>query len=125
MVKILLDSWAWIEFLGKATHAKKIIEQINKATEVVTTCINLHECGFKILINEDQEKSEKIVREIKEKATVLDIDSKAALFAIELRKKYGLHTSDSLCYATALINDASLVTGDPDFKNLPKVIFIE
>ena len=124
MVKTLLDSWAWLEYFRGEPRAQKILEQIQKSEEVLTTAINIHECGFKILSAEGSEKAEKHVSFMKEKAKIINIDVKIALLAIELRQKYKLHTSDSLCYAAALLNDALFLTGDADFKGLPKVLFI-
>ena len=125
MAKLLLDSWAWIEIIENGPLAQKILEQVNGASEILTTAINIHESGFRILKKKGRIKEfEKAVSFMKEKAVILDIDIKTALLAIDLREKYKMHASDALCYAAALLNDALIVTGDPDFKNLPKVVFI-
>lgn len=61
---------------------------------------------------------------MKERCFVISVDDEIAVDAAKIRneRKWGL--GDSLIYATAKKENASVLTGDPDFKGLENVIFI-
>jgi predicted nucleic acid-binding protein len=45
--------------------------------------------------------------------------------AAELKAQYSISYFDCFAAATALTNDASVLTGDPEFKKLAKVVSVE
>ena len=54
-------------------------------------------------------------------AQVVALDESTALYAAELAQSHGLATVDALLYATALREQAQLVTCDAHFEGLPGV----
>jgi predicted nucleic acid-binding protein len=46
------------------------------------------------------------------------------LQAAELHRQYKLATADAIVYATALVNNADLITCDAHFEGLPEVVLI-
>jgi predicted nucleic acid-binding protein len=48
-----------------------------------------------------------------------------ALTAADLSLEHRLAMADSLIYATAVLHQVEVVTSDPDFLGLPRVIYLE
>jgi toxin FitB len=57
-------------------------------------------------------------------ATIAPVDAPLALAAADLSLTHGLAMADALVYATARRFDATLVTGDADFADLPDTVVI-
>jgi predicted nucleic acid-binding protein len=57
-------------------------------------------------------------------ATIAPVDDSLALEAADISLEFGLAMADSIIYATAQRQDATLVTGDADFEGLPNVVVI-
>lgn len=57
-------------------------------------------------------------------ATIVPIDESLALEAADVSLQFGLAMADALVYATAQRHNATLVTGDADFRGLPRTIVI-
>lgn len=47
-----------------------------------------------------------------------------ALQAADLHRQYKLATADAIVYASALVNNAQLLTCDAHFANLPNALYI-
>ena len=58
------------------------------------------------------------------RATIVPVDESLALEAADVSRELGLAMADALVYATARRHDATLVTGDADFKGLPRTVVI-
>ena len=58
------------------------------------------------------------------RATIAPVDESLALEAADVSFELGLAMADSLLYATARRNSATLVTGDSDFEGLPGALVI-
>ena len=55
---------------------------------------------------------------------VIALDTKIALQAADLHRQYKLATADAIVYASALVNNAQLLTCDAHFANLPNALYI-
>lgn len=58
------------------------------------------------------------------RARIVPVDEPLALSATEVSLAHGLAMADSIIYATARRYDATLVTADGDFEDLPGVTVI-
>lgn len=58
------------------------------------------------------------------RTTIVPVDESLALNAVEVSLEHGLAMADSIIYATARRHDASLVTADSDFEDLPGVTVV-
>jgi len=121
----LVDSWAWIEYF-KGTEAgkkaKRVIEDLEEV--VIISTINLAEVYYWILQFYDEKTAEEKRKVMKRRSFVCDVDEEIAVDAAKIKreKKWGL--GDAIVYATAIRENAKVLTGDPDFKELDGVIFI-
>jgi predicted nucleic acid-binding protein len=135
-VKIVIDTYAWIELLIGSEKGKKVKELLENAQEVYTPSTVLAETARKFLREGTDEKTITSWLEIITAASVItQIDLTTALEAakcqIELVKKAKIFKQntpslfDAIVYATARVNQCKILTGDEHFKNLPETIWID
>jgi predicted nucleic acid-binding protein len=135
-VKIVIDTYAWIELLLGSEKGKKVKELIENAQEAYTPSVVLAESARKFLREGIDEKTIALWLEIIIAASVVtQIDLATALEAancyVELAKKAKVSKQntpslfDALVLATARINKCQILTGDEHFKNLPETIWVD
>jgi len=135
-VKIVIDTYAWIELLIGSERGNKVKELMENAEEVYTPSTVLAETARKFLREGTDEKTIGTWLEIITNASVItQIDSATALEAakcqLELSQQAKISKQntpslfDAIVYATARINQCKIITGDEHFKNLPETIWIE
>ena len=134
-MKIVIDTYAWIELLIGSEKGNKVKELIENAEEVYTPSTVLAETARKFLREGTDEKTINIWLEIITGASMItQIDSITALEAakchLELAKKAKISKQntpslfDAIVHATARIKQCKILTGDEHFKNLPETIWI-
>ena len=136
MVKIAIDSYAWIEHFSGTEKGEKVKELIDNSEQVYTPDVVLAEVARKFL--RDGQESMLIAAQLEvitSVSTIIAIDSQLAIEAatvyLELKenaKKYRLNTPglfDAIILATCRLLQAKIVTGDEHFKNLPETIWIK
>ena len=135
-MKIIIDSWAWIEYFSGSKHGQIVKEYINK-NSIITPNIVLLEIASKYIREgfKEREILKRLLFIIK-KSDIIDFDYEIAVEAakcmLELRKhakkmnikkKPGI--ADGLILALAKRLNGKILTGDDHFKNLPETIFIK
>jgi predicted nucleic acid-binding protein len=134
-VRIVVDSYAWIEvFLGseKGDKARKII---GEASEVYTPDVVLAEVARKYLREGSGE--DVILNRLRAMTEATDVVPVGVELALESAKCYlklsekakmertGVPSLfDALVLATARVLDARVVTGDEHFKNLSETLWV-
>jgi len=135
-VKIVIDTYAWIELLIGNERGNKVKELMENAEEVYTPSTVLAETARKFLREGTDEKTINTWLEIITTASVItQIDSATALEAAKcqlelsqqakISKQNTPNLFDAIVYATARINQCKIITGDEHFKNLPETIWLE
>ena len=135
-MKIVIDTYAWIELLIGSEKGKKVKELIENAQEAYTPSIVLAETARKFLREGIDQKTISMWLEIVTAASVItQIDSDTSLEAakcyLELAKKAKVSKQntpslfDAIVQATARINQCQILTGDEHFKTLPETIWID
>ncbi len=123
--RLLLDSSAWLNYMSlDGKQMKTIIE--NEETAIFTSVISLHEV-LKVLVKSGKplhEVLEGAIRFIEENSAVLPIYRSTAVKSAGISLKYGLHTVDSIIYASAEEYGCELITFDRHFKGLANVKLI-
>ncbi len=121
---ILVDSWAWIEYLKGTEAGERAKEYIDDAGELLFSTINAAEVYRHFFLLAGQDKAKTAVKMMISCAFPIPVSLSIALGAAHLRneKKFGL--GDAIILATSRQANARLLTGDPDFKNEPDVIYI-
>jgi predicted nucleic acid-binding protein len=134
-VKIVIDSYAWIELFNGTEKGRKVKDIIENSEEIYTPDIVLAEIARKYL----RESEEKMIinsrlESITAASTITAIDAKLAFEAakcylelMENARKLKLNTPglfDAIILATCRLLESKIVTGDEHFRNLPETIWI-
>lgn len=119
----VVDTSAWVEWLIGG-HVGKRIERLLPPREawVVPTMVQL-ELAKWLLRETDEERTDEVIA-FTQKCVIVPLDTRLALRAVELHREHGLATADAVVYATALENDAVLLTCDKHFEGLPQVSYV-
>ena len=134
-MKIVVDTYAWIELLIGSEKGKKIKEMLETAEEVYTPSTVLAEAARKFLREgTDEITIAEWLEIITDASDIAQIDSATALEAArsqialtEKAKKLKQNTPslfDAIVHAIAKVNQCKILTGDEHFKDLPETIWV-
>jgi len=114
----LIDSSLWIDYLVNGNF-KEIIEKEEKLLLATISLIEIKKKLSKLKIPNKEINNK--VDYIKKQSIIINLDEKIAEKASELVIEKSLPIADSIVYASALINNAVLLTLDNDFRGLENV----
>ena len=120
---VLVDSWAWIEYLKGSSFGAKAKEIIESGDELLLSTINVSEIYHFLLKNKPAE-TENLIKFVLSSSFVVELDTKIALKAANIKHSQKTGLADAIVIATAEENNAQILTGDDDFKGLKNVIYI-
>jgi predicted nucleic acid-binding protein len=134
-LKIVIDSYAWIEQFAGSTEAKKVSEILANADELYTPDIVLAEIARKYTRQGiDDDTIQNRLQQISDNSKIVYIEPKlsfeSAKCYLELEKSARKNKSntpslaDAIVLATARMLKAKVLTGDTHFKSLPETIWI-
>ena len=119
----LVDTSAWIEWLASTPTGEGIgLEFPEMAQCIVPTMVQ-----FELTKWLRREVSEEVVHAFlaySQDCVVTPLSTAIALRAAELSHHYKLASADAIIYASALYQNADLLTCDHHFEGLPDVIYI-
>jgi predicted nucleic acid-binding protein len=122
-VKILLDSSGWIELFIGGPLAERYAAYLAPRYDVITPTIVLYEVYKKI--KRERGEATALVFSGRLGAThVVQLTEPIAYLAADLSLRHGLAMADAIVYATAKDQEAEVITGDADLKDLPGVIYV-
>ena len=134
-MKIVIDSYAWIELFLGSSKGHKVKEIMQNADEVYTPDIVLAEIARKYLREGVEEKTvDARLEQIISASNLTYLDTKTALESakcytelLEKARQTDLNTPslfDAIVLATGRILKSKILTGDQHFKSLPETIWI-
>jgi predicted nucleic acid-binding protein len=119
----LVDTSAWIEWLAATPAGEAVAKRLPSRDKwLVPTIVQLE--LYKWLLREAGEDRADQVLAFSELCTVVPLDTKTAVLAVEMCGKHRLATADAIIYATATLHDADLLTCDAHFDGLPRAAVI-
>ena len=119
----VVDTSVWIEWLIGGPLKKTLMKEFpDKEQCVVPTIVQLELAKW--LAREVGEDQADQVIAFTQKCVVVPLDTRIALAAADLHRQYKLATADAVVYATALEQDADLLTCDAHFEKLQNVLFV-
>lgn len=128
MARFVIDAWAWMEYLQGSAKGRIVHELTqDEEHEVFTSAVSLAEVLSKVIRQgKDQAAAHEAVCQL---SKVVEADRGLASSAGELHAKIKRRTpnfslGDSFVLATAGKVNATVVTGDPDFKGITGVKFL-
>ena len=118
----LVDSSAWIEFFVGGNNASFFSKAIVDTQSLIVPVICLYEVFKKVNRVADEGRALEVIAQMKQ-GRVVPISEEIALKAslVSIREK--LSMSDSLIYATGILEQAVIWTQDEDFQGLENVKF--
>ena len=126
----VLDSFALLAFFQQEVATETVEAILNRSRKgearLLITTVNLGEVAYRILRRFGLEKVQEVLARIQEYAVeIVDVDYELALAAAYLKGTYTMGYAD--CFAAALSQQesATLVTGDPDFRQVEDFIPVE
>ena len=129
--KRLLDSYAVLAYLNGESAAEAVQQAMKDAEasgfSLLMSEINIGEVYYILSRRRGPEKAEYFLGTILQGLPIqgLPVDFSLILEASRLKAKYPLSFADCFAAAQAIRSEASLLTGDPEFKALEALVRIE
>lgn len=116
----LLDTNSLIYYFQGAPQMDPVFRQIEQgeARPVVSIITEIELLGFPRLTRQDEARIQTLLSGF----TVVAVDERIAVQAVALKRRHGIKTPDAIIAATAMIENACLVTRDQDLlEKVPEV----
>jgi toxin FitB len=120
----LVDTSGWIEYFFDGPNASFFSAPIEAVDELVVPTVCLFEAFKKISLVADESRGLRAITQMRQ-GRVIDLTADIALKASVLSLQHRLPMADSLIYATARAEGATVWTQDEHFRGLPQVNFRE
>lgn len=120
----VIDAPGWLEYLADGPLAAQYEKYLAKPEAIITPSIALTQVYNKVKKAKGEEVAMSVVAQI-EKTTVIALDQEIAVMAGDLALDHSLALPQAIAYATALREEAQLVTADPHLKGLEQVVFLQ
>lgn len=112
----VVDSSGWLEYFAGSDRASLFATAIEDTENLIVPVISVYEI-FKKVLRERGEDDALQVASMMQVGHLIEVDFALALEAA----RHPLPLADSIIYATAMRQQATLWTQDEHFKNLPNV----
>ena len=127
---LVLDSWAAIAFLEKEPSGAKVAAAIAEAHEsgvpVLMTTVNAGEVWYSMARLGSAEEADEVIMDLRDLGLeLIATDWELTRIAASFKAKGKMSYADCFGAALAKQKKARLLTGDPEFKQVEKVIHIE
>ncbi len=116
----VVDSSGWLEYLSDGPAAPFFAPTIERPATLVVPTLSLFEV-FKRVRQQRDETAALTAVALMRQGRVVELTESLAVSAANLSILHRLPMADSIMYATAKANDATLWTLDGDFAHLPDV----
>jgi len=121
--KYVLDSFAILAYLAGEEGADIVDDLLNKAekeeVKLYLNYVNLGEVYYIIFREKDvNEANESIVLIKRKQIELVQVDERIALIAGRVKATYSMSYADAFVVATAIVKEAKIVTGDPEFTGI-------
>jgi len=126
---IFLDSWIWLEYLGKTSKSEECKKFIYSSDTKIMNTLVLLELKYHGIKKFDLDNIKQILNLIEDEHTIkiMPITKDIAYLAADLRLKYynpkrQISFIDTVNLATAILFGCKkFYTGDPDFKDIEEI----
>ena len=118
----LVDSVGWIEFFTDGPLASEYARYLQKPSEVIVPTIVLYEV-YKKIKSEKNEETALVAVATMQNAQMIPLTEELSLLAADVSLSHKLAMADAIVYASAIQQNAKLVTSDKDLKDLPRVTY--
>ena len=120
----LVDTCGWIEWMTDTPLAKSYSRYLTSPDTLIVPTLIQHEL-YKWLCREMDQPTALSAIAATKTATVVPLDTSLALLAADISNEFKLAMADAIIYATARQHNATLVTSDVHFADLPQVKYFQ
>lgn len=129
MKRSVLDSCALLAHLlgePRGRVVRKLLEQAREGDRLLFCCwVNITEVHYAISRRLGQHRAAEILRILEElPISFLPAGRDICLRAAEIKRQHTIALGDAFAAATALVLEAEVVTGDPEFRQLEGVVSV-
>jgi predicted nucleic acid-binding protein len=117
----VVDTSAWIEFLKGSAVGDKLRSELPPRSHCIVPTIVQLELAKWLTRELGEEAADQVIAYTQE-CVVVPLDTEIALLAAEQHREHKLATADAIVYATALKEQAELLTCDGHFEGLSNVL---
>ena len=130
MKRVVLDASALMTFFEDRSGADKVEQLIALATEgkreLVMSVVNWGEVYYNTMKEEGVAEAEKVILQLDRfPIQIVEVNRDFAYEAAKFKGTYDIAYADCFALALSVKLNASLVTGDPEFKKLKERISIQ
>ena len=118
-----MDSSGWIEFFTEGPLADRYAPYFGSRHDRIIPTIVLYEV-YKKIKRERGEETALLFSGQLSTCQVVHLTESIAYLAADMSLLHGLAMADAIVYATARDQNAQVVTGDADLKDLPGVTYV-
>ena len=119
--RIVIDSSGWLEYLTDDVNAGLFAPYIEGEFVIMVPTVVIYEVYKKLLTESGQTTADSFASEAARR-TVLPLDGVVAIGAALTSSDHHLAMADAIVYASAVAQNAPLITGDTHFRGLPRVV---
>ena len=121
---ILIDSSGWIEFFTDGPLASAYASRLKELKNVVTPTVVLYEV-YKVIKRQRSEEEALAAAAQIGKTRLVPLTDAIALTAADVSLAHGIAMADAIVYATAMTENAKVLTSDEDLSDLPGVTYLK
>ena len=130
MKKILLDSHAVLKWIQEEAGARKVEDLLlaGKANriELIMNRINLAEVHYLIIRRKGEIAGRKFMASFQQlPVRIATMDEEIMQSATAIKAKYSISFADCFAVAAAIRERATILTGDPEFKEVQEIVNIQ
>lgn len=120
----VVDSSGWLEFFTDGPLANAYGHYLKELQTVITPTIVLYEV-YKAIKRQRSEEEALVAAAQMGKTRMVPLTDSIALTAADVSLAYRVAMADAIVYATAMVEEATLVTSDVDLASLPRVRYLK
>ena len=126
--KSLIDSYALLAYLKQENNYRKVENLLSsKETQSLMNDINIGETFYILARERGLDKAEYFINAILPNLPIIKIGNafSEVMQAAKIKAQYPISYADCFAVATAIREKAVIITGDPDFKHVEKIVEID
>ena len=126
--KSLIDSFALLAYLKQESNYQKVEDLLSsKETQLLMNDINIGETFYILARERGLDQAEYFISAILPNLPITKIGNTLTevIDAAKIKAQYPISYADCFVVATAIRERAVIVTGDPDFKQVEKIVTID
>ena len=121
---VLIDSWVWIEYWKGGKYAGNAAKYIEGEERAFVSTINLLETYSWVARSYGEDIAKNKMETIEKRTFIIPLEKTISIEAAKLKLKHKLGVADAIVLATAKHVNGILITGDPDFEGIERVVLI-